>query len=71
MKIKTLSGKYCAFAIQNNKCCLTAQMHKAFLRGLNSKYAFWRALKRVSKSSLNSFSQKNPFMTLKNTADDM
>jgi hypothetical protein len=64
MKIKIWSGKYCAFAIQNNRCCLRAQMHKAFLRGLNSKYAFWRPLKGVSKSSLNSFSQKNPFTTL-------
>ncbi len=45
MKIKILSGKYFAFAIQNNRCCLTAQMHKAFLRDLNSnltilRYAF-------------------------------
>jgi hypothetical protein len=69
MKIKILSGNYCAFAIQNNRYCLTAQMHKAFLRSLNwnfiiLRYAFWRALKGVSKSGVNSFSQKNPFTTL-------
>ncbi len=69
MKIQILSGNYYAFAIQNNRCCLTAQMHKAFLRGLNSnflilRYVFWRALKRVSKSGVNSFSQKNRFTTL-------
>jgi hypothetical protein len=69
MKIQILSGNYCAFAIQNNRCCLTDRMHKAFLRGLNSnflilRYVFWRALKEVSKSSANSFSQKNRFTTL-------
>jgi hypothetical protein len=32
MKIQILSGKYFAFAIQNNRCCLTAKMHKAFIR---------------------------------------
>ncbi len=69
MKIEILSVNYCAFAVQNNRCCLTAQMHKAFLIGLNSnflilRYAFWRALKRVSKSGVNSFSQKNRFTTL-------
>jgi hypothetical protein len=63
MKIQILSRNYCAFAIQNNRCCLTAQRHKAFLRGLNSnflilRYAFCRALKRVSKSGVNSFSKK-------------
>ncbi len=56
-------GNYCAFAIQNNRCCLTVQMHKAFLRGLTWNfliltYAFWRALKRVSKSGATLFSQK-------------
>jgi hypothetical protein len=69
MKIQILSGNYCAFAIQNNRCYLTAQMHKVFLRGLNSnflilRYVFWRALKRVSKCGINSFTQKNRFTIL-------
>ena len=69
MNIQILSAKYYAFPIQDNRCCPTAQMHKAFLRGLNSNflilgYVFWRALKRVLKSGVNSFSQKNRFTTL-------
>jgi hypothetical protein len=64
MKIQILIGNYCAFPTQNNRCCLTAQTHKAFLRGLNSnflilRYVFRRALKRVSETGFDSFSQKN------------
>jgi hypothetical protein len=63
MKIQILSGNYCAFPIQNNRCCLTSQMYRALLRGSNSnflilRYVFWRVLKRVSKTGVNSFSQK-------------
>jgi hypothetical protein len=69
MKIQILSGNYCAFPIQSNRCYLRAQMLKAFLRGLNSnflilRYVFWRALERASKTGVNSFSQKNRFTTL-------
>ncbi len=42
MKSQILSGKYCDYPIQNNRCCLTAQMHRAFLKGLNSNFLILR-----------------------------
>jgi hypothetical protein len=63
MKIQILSRKYYAFHIQSNRCRLPGQMHRAFLRGLNSnflilRHVFRRALKRVSKTGIETFSQK-------------
>jgi hypothetical protein len=54
MRIEVLSENYCAFGIQNNRCCLTAQMHKA-----NFLMHFEEHLTKYQKSGVNSFSQQN------------
>ena len=60
MKIQILSGNYCAFPIQNNRYCLSEQMHRRFevfkFEFSNFEMCFEEHL-RESKPGLNSFSQ--------------
>jgi hypothetical protein len=56
MKIQNLSGNYCAFPIQNNRCCLTAQMHKTFS---DFEMCFEEHLREYQKVVLTHFLKKS------------
>ncbi len=62
MKIQILSGNYCAFAIQSNRCCLSVRMHSIF-KGFKSEFdnfvmCFEEHLREYKKLVLTHFLKK-------------